>query len=82
MHFGSFLHASFIKKKFWAHFSNFLFQKVSCLLMSSDAFCMISPCKVYEKSSDAFSRFMYLKTKLLAVKFRRILDVLRLQGLQ
>jgi len=35
-----------------------------------------------KKVLGAFSRFMYLKTKLFAVKFRRILDVLRLQGLQ
>jgi len=50
--------------------------------MSSDAFWKILPCKVYEKSSGAFSRFMYFKTKLFAMKFRRILDALRLQGLQ
>jgi len=50
--------------------------------MSSDAFWKISPFMVYEKSSGAFSQFMYLKTKLFALKFRRILDVLHLQGLQ
>jgi len=70
------------KKKFWVHFSNFSFQKGSCLLMSSDAFWKILPCKVYEKSSGAFSRFMYFKMKLFAMKFRRFLDALRLQGSQ
>ena len=34
------------------------------------------------KVLGAFSRFKRRKTKLFAVKFRRILEVLRLQGLQ
>jgi len=35
-----------------------------------------------EKVLGAFSRFMRPKTKLFGVKFKRILDVVRLQGLQ
>jgi len=35
-----------------------------------------------EKVLGAYSRFMRRKTKLFAVKFRRILEVLRIQGLQ
>jgi len=49
MHFGSFLHASFIKKVLGAFFQ-FLVQKWSCLPWSSDAFQTFSPCKVYTKS--------------------------------
>jgi len=39
------------------------------------------PASFAEKVLGAYSRFMRPKTKLFAVKFRRILDVLRLQGL-
>jgi len=38
--------------------------------------------RLTEKILGAISRIMRPKTKLFAVKFRRILEVLRLQGLQ
>ena len=42
-----------------------------------------SPLAMFTKKFlGAFSRFMCPKTKLFAVKFRRILDVVRIQGLQ
>jgi len=53
----------------------------SCFLRRSDGFWTFSPCKLYEKFIDAISRLMRPKTKQFAVKFRRILELLRLQGL-
>ena len=41
-----------------------------------------TPARFTEKVLGAWSQFIYPKTKLFAVKFRRILDVVRLQGLQ
>ena len=46
--FGSFLHASFLKK-LWAHFHDLCIQKWSCLLLSSDTFWKFSGCKVCRK---------------------------------
>jgi len=40
------------------------------------------PARFTEKVLGAISRFMRPKMKLFAMKFRRILDVLRLRGLQ
>jgi len=50
--------------------------------LSSDAFLKLSPCQLDKKVLGAFSRFLRPKTKLFAVKFRRILEVICLQGLQ
>ena len=76
-HFGSFLRASFMKR-IWAHFLDFCVQKWSCLFLSSDAFWTFSPDEVLKKVLGAFSRFMRPKTKLFAVKFRCILEVLHI----
>jgi len=67
------------KNKFIGHYHDFCVQKRSSLPWSSDGFWKFSPCKLYKKVMRAIMR---PKTKLLAVKFRRISDVLRLQGLQ
>jgi len=40
------------------------------------------PANFAEKVLGAYSRFLRPKTKLFAVKFRRILEVLRIQELQ
>jgi len=62
-------------KKFWVHFPDFCVSKQSCLPWSSDAFFELSASKVYKNVLGAFSRFLCAKTKLLAVKSRRILEV-------
>jgi len=67
------------KNKFMAHYQDFCVQKRSSLPWSSDGFWRFSPCKLYTKVMRAIMR---PKTKMLAVKFRRISEVLRLQGLQ
>ena len=57
-------------------------QKQRCLLWSSGAFWKFSVCKVSQKISGHISPFMCPKTKMFAVKFGRILEVLHFQGLQ
>ena len=52
------------------------------MLWSWDAFWTFFPCKLYKTFLGAFSRFLCPQMKLFAVKFRRILEVLRLQGLR
>ena len=64
------------RKKFWAECQHICVQKRSGLLWRSDASWTFSPCKVAEKVLGAFSWFLRPKTKLFAVEFRRILDVL------
>jgi len=56
--------------------------KRSCLLRSWDGFWNFSPCKLYKTFLCAFSRFFRPQTKQFAVKLRRILEVLCLQGLR
>jgi len=67
--------------KLWAHFHDLSVKKWSCFLRSSDGFQKFSPCEVYKKVLGALSRLLRPKTKLFAAKFRRILEVLCLQGL-
>jgi len=71
-----------LQKKFRVHFHDLCVQKRSCLPWSSDRFQTFSPCKHYKKVGGAFSRSMRPKMKLCAVKFKRILEALRLRGLQ
>ena len=66
---------------FWAHFHDLCVRKRSCLQRSSDAFLKFYA-SFAEKLLGAFSRFLRPETKLFAVTFRRILKVLRIQGLQ
>jgi len=81
-YFRSFLRASFMKN-LWRHFLDLRIQKSSCLLLGgSDTFWKFSPYEVHEKVLGEFSRFLHPKPNLLAVKFRRISEVLRLQCLQ
>ena len=49
-----------------------------CFLRCSDAFRKFSPCEVYEKVLGALS-LLHPKTKLFALEFRRILEILCLQ---
>jgi len=76
--FGNSPLARFIKK-FWVHFPNICVSQQSCLPWSSYASFELSACKVYKNVLGAFSRFSRAKTKLLAVKSRRILEVFTLQ---
>ena len=80
-HFGTFRLASLIKR-FWTHFLDLCVQKRSCLLWSSDALLTFSPCMLYIKCSGRIYTIYASKTKLFAMKFRRILEVLCLQVLQ
>ena len=56
--------------------SQFMSQKPSCLLRSSDKFGSSPLARFKEKVLGTFSWFMCPKAKVLAVKFRRILEVL------
>ena len=94
---GKFSACKFIKR-FWALFLDLCVQKRRNLLWSSDAFCKSSPCKLCEKfwghiidfcvqkwscllfTSDAIRKFS--SYEVYELKFRRIFEVLRLQGLQ
>jgi len=69
-------------EKLLVHYHDLCVQRCSCLLLSSDAFQKFSPCEVYKKVLSALSRLLLPKTKLFALKIRRILDVLSLQVLQ
>jgi len=55
-------------------------EAVCCSLQTP--FGSFRPMRFMKKVLDAFSRFMRPKTKLFSVKFRRILEVFGLQGLQ
>ena len=68
-------------KKFRAECQDICVQKRSGLLWSSDASWKFSPCKVTENVLGAFSWFLRPKTKLSAVKFKRIFDVSALHAL-
>jgi len=71
-----------LQKKVRAQFHDLCVQKWSCLPWNSDSFWKFSPFKLYKKVLSAFSRFMCPNTKLFAVEFRRILEVLCPQVLQ
>jgi len=68
-----------LKKKFWVQFQDVCVQKLNCLLWNSNAFRKSPPSTFTEKFLDKFSRFVCPKTKLLAMKFRTILQPFRLQ---
>jgi len=76
-----FLCLQVLQKKFWAQFHKLRVQKRSGSLWRSEASWKFSPCKVTEKVLGAFSCFLRAKTKLYAVKFRRIFDVFALHAL-
>jgi len=71
-----------LQKKFSAHFLDFCIQKRSCLLRSSDTFLTFLPCMLCKKCSGRIFTIYVSKTKLFAMKFRRILEVLCLQVLK
>jgi len=68
-------------KKVLGAFSRFMHPKMKLFPATFDGFWKFSPCKLYEKFLGAISRLMRPKKKQFAVKFRRILELLRLQGL-
>jgi len=74
-HFGSSPLARFAGKVL-GEISQFMCSKPSCLLWRSDAFWKFSTCKLYTHFLGAFACFLRPKTKLFAVKFRRIFEVL------
>ena len=82
MHSGCSPLARFTVKSSGRSFTIYVSKKRSSLLMSSDAFWKFLPCQLGKKVVGAFSRFLPQKTKLFAVKFKRILEVLCLQGSQ
>ena len=65
-----------VYKEVLGAFPNFYVSQQSCLPWSSDTFFELSSSKVYKNVLGAFLR---AKTKLLAVKSRRILEVFTLQ---
>jgi len=71
-----------LQKKFWAQFSvyaskhKFVYREIQTHVRS------FRPASFAEKVLGAYLRFMFPNTKLFAVKFRRIFEVLRLQGSQ
>jgi len=69
-------------KKLWVQFHDLCVQQQSGLLLISDAFQKLSPCQLDKNVLGAFSQFLRPKTKVFAVKFRCILEVLCLQSLQ
>ena len=71
-----------LQKKFWAQFHDLFVHERSCLAWNSDAFWKFLPCKLYKQSSGSVFSIYESKRKLFAVEFRRILEVLCLQGLQ
>jgi len=62
--------------KFWVHFPIFGSKNEAVCWWVQTHFGRFRPARFMKKVLGAFSRFMYLKTKLFAVKFRRILVVL------
>ena len=70
-----------IKEKVVAQFHELCVQNWSCFPWSSDAFWKFSA-SFTEKDVGAIPRFVRLKTKLFALKFRRILEVLCLRVVQ
>ena len=65
----------------WALCHDLCVQKRSFFLWNLDVFWKFSPCKLCEKVLGAIPRFLRPKTKLFAMKFRRILEVLCLRCL-
>ena len=65
-----------------AHFQDNCSQKQNCLVEVQMYFGNLRLVSFIKKIFGAISRFVRPKTKVLAVKFRRILQVLHLQGLQ
>ena len=80
-HFGSSPLARFTEKVLGA-ISRFMCPKTKLFAAKLDALWKYSASKVYRISSGRMFTVMHPKTKLFAVKLRRILEVLRLQGLQ
>ena len=71
-----------LQKKLWAHFHDLCVQKWSCFLRFSNAFRKLLPCEVYEKRFGRIITTFASKAKLFALEFRRILEILCMQGLQ
>jgi len=70
-----------LQKKFWVVFHDLCVQKRSYLPYSSDAFGSSPLVRFAGKVLGGMSRFMRAKTKLFAVKVRRILEVFSVQAL-
>ena len=81
MHFESSLLASFTKM-LWVQFHKFYVEKWSCLLWNSGEFWSSRFARFMKNIQGVLSWFVRPKIELLAVMFRRIMELLRLQGLQ
>jgi len=68
-----------LKKKFWIQFHDLCIQKEAVCCEIQTPFQSSLPPWFKEKFHEKFSPFMCPKTKLFAVKFRPILQVVRLQ---
>ena len=81
-HFGN-APLSWFTEKFLCAFSRFVCPKNEDVWGKVQTYFGSSPLARFEENVlGAFSRFIWSKTKLFAMKFRRILEVLRLQGSQ
>jgi len=88
-HFGSFCLAFWMfsaskvySKKFWVHFTIYVSKNEAVCCLVQTHFGSFRLASLIIKVVGAFSRFLRPKTKLFVVKFRRILEILCLQGLQ
>ena len=81
-HFGGFHFSSFIKKSSGRIFPIYASKNKAVCREIQMHFGSFLPASFTEKVVGAIPRFVRPKTKLIAVKFRRILKVLCLQGLQ
>jgi len=68
-----------LQRKFWSQFHDYPSKNEA--VFHKDVFWKFSLCEVYEKVLGTFSRFMRLKTKLFALKFKRISEVFALRCL-
>jgi len=69
-------------KKFWVHFTIYVSKNEAVCCLVQTHFGSFRLASLIIKVVGAFSRFLRPKTKLFVVKFRRILEILCLQGLQ
>jgi len=71
-----------LQKKFWAHFHDLCIKNEAVYCEVQPNFGSSLRARFTEKVLGAITRFMRPKTKLFSVKFRRMLEVLCVQGLQ
>jgi len=80
-HFGSSLRTRFAEKV-RTNFHDFWVPKPRCLFWSSHTFWKFFACNVYRESCGRMFTIYASKNEAVSMKFRRLLEVLRLQALQ